>query len=172
MSKAAAKRRGPRQRTQRYTSNVFSMFSEQSVQEFKEAFNMIDINKDGFIDAEDLSEILVSLGKNEVGLQQYAEEMRGPGPINFTMFLTLFGEKMSGSDPEETIKNAFGCFDPEGSGQISEERLREILTTMGDRWTDEQVDELLHGAPVQDGRFNYSEFTKMIKHGKKEEGYN
>uniref|UniRef100_A0A1I8F2D7 EF-hand domain-containing protein n=1 Tax=Macrostomum lignano TaxID=282301 RepID=A0A1I8F2D7_9PLAT len=109
------------------------------VGQMSEAFNMIDINKDGFIDAEDLSEILVSLGKNEVGLQQYAEEMRGPGPIiNFTMFLTLFGEKMSGSDPEETIKNAFGCFDPEGSGQISEERLREILTTMGDRWTDEQ----------------------------------
>uniref|UniRef100_A0A1I8FZJ9 EF-hand domain-containing protein n=1 Tax=Macrostomum lignano TaxID=282301 RepID=A0A1I8FZJ9_9PLAT len=82
MSKAAAKRRGPRQRTQRYTSNVFSMFSEQSVQEFKEAFNMIDINKDGFIDAEDLSEILVSLGKNEVGLQQYAEEMVSEAPAH------------------------------------------------------------------------------------------
>lgn len=24
-----------------------------------------------------------------------------PGPINFTMFLTLFGEKLTGTDPEE-----------------------------------------------------------------------
>uniref|UniRef100_A0A1I8HI47 Myosin regulatory light chain ef-hand protein n=3 Tax=Macrostomum lignano TaxID=282301 RepID=A0A1I8HI47_9PLAT len=174
MSKAATRRRGPKQRTQRYTSNVFSMFTEQSVQEFKEAFNMIDTNKDGVIDSEDLSEMLVSLGRDEAGLQPYVERMlaEAPGPINFTMFLTLFGEKMSGSDPEETIRNAFACFDPEGTGVISEEQLREMLTTMGDRWTDEQVDELLHGAPVRDGRFDYAEFARTIKHGKKEEGYN
>lgn len=40
-----------------------------------------------------------------------------PGPINFTMFLTMFGEKLTGTDPEEVIKNAFGCFDDEGTGQ-------------------------------------------------------
>jgi Ca2+-binding EF-hand superfamily protein len=38
------------------------------------------------------------------------------GPINFTMFLTMFGEKLNGTDPEDVIKNAFGCFDEEGSG--------------------------------------------------------
>ena len=27
------------------------------------------------------------------------------------MFLTLFGEKLNGTDPEEVIRNAFGCFD-------------------------------------------------------------
>lgn len=30
------------------------------------------------------------------------------GPINFTMFLTLFGERLQGTDPEDVIKNAFG----------------------------------------------------------------
>lgn len=39
-----------------------------------------------------------------------------PGPINFTMFLTLFGEKLTGTDPEEVIRNAFQCFDEEGKG--------------------------------------------------------
>lgn len=39
-----------------------------------------------------------------------------PGPINFTMFLTMFGEKLTGTDPEDVIKNAFGCFDEEGTG--------------------------------------------------------
>ena len=34
------------------------------------------------------------------------------------------------------------------AGVLTEEYLREIMTTMGDRWTDEMVDELLHGAPI------------------------
>lgn len=62
-----------------------------------------------------------------------------PGPINFTMFLTLFGERLQGTDPEEVIRNAFACFDEDNTGQINEEKLRELLTTMGDRFTDEEV---------------------------------
>lgn len=30
-----------------------------------------------------------------------------PGPINFTMFLTLFGEKLTGTDPEEVSYTLF-----------------------------------------------------------------
>lgn len=41
-----------------------------------------------------------------------------PGPINFTMFLTMFGEKLNGTDPEDVIRNAFACFDEEGTGEI------------------------------------------------------
>lgn len=38
------------------------------------------------------------------------------GKINFTMFLTLFGERLKGTDPEDVIRNAFQCFDEPGSG--------------------------------------------------------
>ena len=44
-----------------------------------------------------------------------------PGPINFTMFLTLFGERLNGTDPEDVIKNAFGCFDDESTGKTEAE---------------------------------------------------
>lgn len=37
------------------------------------------------------------------------------------------------------IKNAFACFDEENTGKIHEDRLRELLTTMGDRFTDAEV---------------------------------
>lgn len=71
----------------------------------------------------------------------YLESMmnEAPGPINFTMFLTLFGERLQGTDPEEVIKNAFRCFDEDDTGRIHEEKLRELLTTMGDRFSDEEV---------------------------------
>lgn len=56
-------------------------------------------------------------GKNPT--DEYLEAMmnEAPGPINFTMFLTMFGEKLNGTDPEDVIKNAFACFDEEGTGK-------------------------------------------------------
>lgn len=56
-------------------------------------------------------------GKNPT--DEYLEGMmsEAPGPINFTMFLTMFGEKLNGTDPEDVIRNAFACFDEEASGE-------------------------------------------------------
>ena len=50
---------------------------------------------------------------------QYLDTMmaEAPGPINFTMFLTMFGDKLNGTDPEDVIKNAFACFDEENTGK-------------------------------------------------------
>ncbi|ELT88589.1 hypothetical protein CAPTEDRAFT_166360 [Capitella teleta] len=168
MSSSALKAKKKRQRTHRYTSNVFSMFSQAQIQEFKESFNMIDQNHDGFIDKEDLFDMLTSLGKNpkDNDLEEMINE--APGPLNFTMFLTLFGEKLNGTDPEEVIQNAFACFDDGGAGMIGEDKLREIMTTMGDRWSDDMVDELFHGAPIHNGNFNYLDFIRTLKHGAKE----
>merc|ERR1712001_574025 len=137
--KTAGRRGTTKKRAQRATSNVFAMFNQDQIQEFKEAFNMIDQNRDGFIDKEDLHDMLASLGKDPT--DEYLEAMmnEAPGAINFTMFLTLFGEKLQGTDPEDVIKNAFGCFDEENNGVIHEDRLRELLTTMGDRFTDETL---------------------------------
>lgn len=168
MSSRKTKGKVGKKRAQRATSNVFAMFDQAQIQEFKEAFNMIDQNRDGFIDKEDLHDMLASLGKNPS--DDYLENMvnEAPGPINFTMFLTMFGEKLNGTDPEDVIKNAFACFDEENTGYIHEDRLRELLTTMGDRFTDEAVDEMYREAPIKKGHFDYVEFTRILKHGKKE----
>ena len=133
MASKKTKGKTTKKRAQRATSNVFAMFDQSQIQEFKEAFNMIDQNRDGFIDKEDLHDMLASLGKDPS--DDYLEGMmkEAPGPINFTMFLTLYGEKLNGTDPEDVIKNAFACFDEDQTGFIHEDRLRELLTTMGDR---------------------------------------
>ena len=39
---------------------------------------------------------------------------------------------------------------------------------MGDRFTDEEVDELFREAPIKDGMFDYQAFTRILKHGAKE----
>lgn len=143
------------------------MFDQKQIAEFKEAFSIIDHDSDGFIDKEDLKDMLASLGQSPT--DEYIEDMisEAPGSINFTMFLTLMGEKLSGTDPEHEILQAFEAFDEKKCGFINADDLREFMTSMGDRFTDEEVDIMFKGAPVDhiSNNFNYREFVRVLKHG-------
>lgn len=133
MSSKAKTKKTTKKRAQRATSNVFAMFDQSQIQEFKEAFNMIDQNRDGFIDGADLKDMFASLGKDVT--DDYVDDMLNDanGAINFTMFLTLFGEKLNGTDPEDVIRNAFACFDEDATGKLDEDRLVNLLQSLGDR---------------------------------------
>ena len=94
---------------------------------------MIDQDRDGFIKDTDLKDMFNSLGKEESN--EYIDEMlsEASGPLNFTMFLTLMGEKLNGTDPEDMIRNAFASFDADGKGVLNEDKLRPLLMGMGER---------------------------------------
>ncbi|KAJ3325104.1 Myosin regulatory light chain 12B [Boothiomyces sp. JEL0866] len=161
-----SQRKQKKKRAVRQNSNVFAMFDQGQIAEFKEAFSMIDHDNDGFIDKEDLKDMLASLGQNPT--DDYIEDMisEAPGSINFTMFLTLMGEKMSGTDPEHEILQAFECFDAGKTGFINADVLRDAMTTMGERFTDDEVDVMFKGAPVDRlNQFNYRQFVQVLKHG-------
>ncbi|KAL4670955.1 hypothetical protein H8959_003664 [Pygathrix nigripes] len=99
------------------------MFDQSQIQELKGDFNMIDWNRDGFINKEDLQDVLASLGKSPTNGYPDAMMNEAPGPNNFTTFLTMFGEKLNGTDPEDVIRNIFACFDEEVTGTIREDYL-------------------------------------------------
>ena len=94
---------------------------------------MIDQDRDGFIKDTDLKDMFNSLGKEESN--DYIDDMlnEASGPLNFTMFLTLMGEKLNGTDPEDMIRNAFASFDVDGKGVLNEDKLRPLLMGMGER---------------------------------------
>lgn len=54
------------------------------------------------------------------------------------------------------------------SGALNEDYLRELLTTLGDRFTQDEVDDLYKEAPIKNGQFDYVEFTRILKHGAKD----
>ncbi|KFB34748.1 myosin regulatory light chain isoform 3 [Anopheles sinensis] len=154
------------------TSNVLAMFNRSQIAEFKEVFNMIDTDGDGYIGEDDLLHMLLTLGHNPS--EDYVADMlsEAPANINFTMFLSMFGHRLQGAcctDPEKTIINAFSCFDQENTGVLQVEYLREMLTTTGDCLTDEEVDELLSDMPVKDGLIDYREITRILKKGNTKE---
>lgn len=49
-------------RARREPSGVFSLFQAPQIQQFKEAFQLIDHDKDGIVGENDLKEIFASLG--------------------------------------------------------------------------------------------------------------
>lgn len=86
--------------------------------EFKEAFQLMDQDKDGIISKSDLRATFDAVGKlaNEKELDDMINE--APGPINFTQLLGLFGNRMAdsgGSDDDEVVIAAFKSFDEGGT---------------------------------------------------------
>jgi len=64
---------------------------------------------------------------------------------------------------QEEILEAFKVFDKDGNGFISAAELRHIMTNLGEKLTDEEVDEMIREADIDgDGQINYEEFVKMM----------
>ena len=72
------------------------MFDQKQMQEFKEAFGLMDQDRDGSISLDDLKEVYSSLGKapKDSDLKEMLEDMGGP--VNFTKLLQVFGDRLNG----------------------------------------------------------------------------
>ena len=141
--------------------------TEEQIAEFKEAFSLFDKDGDGTITTKELGTVMRSLGQNptEAELADMINEVDadGNGTIDFPEFLTMMARKMKDTDSEEEILEAFKVFDKDGNGFISAAELRHIMTNLGEKLTDEEVDEMLREADIDgDGQINYEEFVKMM----------
>jgi len=146
------------------------MFTQHQVQEFKEAFQMIDQDKDGFISKNDIRATFDALGRicTDAELESMIKE--APGPINFTMFLTIFGDRTQGTDEEEVILNAFAQYD-EGNGLCNEETLKHALITWGEKFSTQECDTILAEAPTDGkGNIDIKKFAQILTKGEDEEG--
>jgi len=156
-------------KAKRTGSNIFSMFSQRQVSEFKEAFQMMDHDKDGIISKNDLRATYDALGRiaNEKELDEMLNE--ATGPLNFTMLLTLFANRMSGSaDDDEVVINAFKSFD-EG-GKINGEKLRHALMTWGDKFSAAEVDDAYEQMTIDNaGNIDTGKLISMLTASAEEE---
>lgn len=148
---------------------------------------LFDKDGDGNITTKELGTVMRSLGQNptEAELQDMVNEVDadGNGTIDFPEFLTMMARKMKDTDSEEEIREAFKVFDKDGNGQISAAELRHVMTNLGEKLSDEEVDEMIREADVdgvrfsffffpvlckmmltlvQDGSINYQEFVRMM----------
>ena len=62
----------------------------------------------------------------------------------------MMARKMKDTDSEEEIREAFKVFDRDNNGFISAAELRHVMTSIGEKLTDDEVDEMIREAD-QDG---------------------
>lgn len=143
-----------------FLSTQADQLTEEQIAEFKEAFSLFDKDGDGTITTKELGTVMRSLGQNptEAELQDMINEVDadGNGTIDFPEFLTMMARKMKETDSEEEIREAFRVFDKDGNGFISAAELRHVMTNLGEKLTDEEVDEMIREADIDgDGQVNY-----------------
>jgi len=149
------------------TGTMVEQLTEEQIAEFKEAFSLFDKDGDWNITTKELGTVMRSLGQNptEAELQDMISEVDadGNGTIDFAEFLNLMARKMKDTDSEEELKEAFRVFDKDQNGFISAAELRHVMTNLGEKLTDDEVDEMIREADVDgDGQINYQEFVKMM----------
>jgi len=145
---------------------VFHHFIMSDNAEYKEAFALFDKRGTGAVPREVLGDLLRALGQNPT--QAEVAEIVASAPrdgVNYDTFLKILnrpdGFKPAGT-PEEFIRG-FQVFDKEGNGFIGAGELRYVLTQLGEKMSDEEVDELLKGVQIgADGNINYESFVRTI----------
>ncbi|XP_074663137.1 neo-calmodulin-like [Tubulanus polymorphus] len=137
---------------------------------YREAFDMFDRNNDSHISVYELGIVMRSLGRNPtVGDIEdiiHQVDTNDNGTIEFNEFKGLmdhFDEKHP--NPEDELMRAFRVFDADGNGKISADELKKMLRKRGDKLTEEEMNDVMNNADInEDGFIDYEEFVRMM-HG-------
>ncbi|KAH9289653.1 hypothetical protein KI387_033770, partial [Taxus chinensis] len=126
--------------------------TEEQIAEFREAFSLFDRDGDGCITTKELATVIRSLGQNptEAELKDMISEVDadGNGTIDFNEFLNLMARKMKETDTDEELREAFKVFDKDQNGFISASELRHVMINLGEKLTDEEVEQMIKEADV------------------------
>lgn len=144
-------------------------FTEREISYFFEAFRHHDTGMDGFIQPSAVRPALLTLGQTPTDkelnnlIDIVGIDMDGTRCIDFQGFLTILALKLKHPDKEEHLRLAFKIFDKDGNGNVSAAELKEAMTTLGEDFTQDDIDEMIKLADIDgDGQVNYEEFIRVM----------
>ena len=91
-------------------------FDEATLEVYKECFRLMDIDKDGVINKNDLRAAFDNVGRLVMDEELNSMLSEVGGPCNYDNMIKMFAAKMAGgvNDPDDLVVDAFKAFDEEG----------------------------------------------------------
>uniref|UniRef100_A0A8D0B7J5 Myosin, light polypeptide 3, skeletal muscle n=1 Tax=Sander lucioperca TaxID=283035 RepID=A0A8D0B7J5_SANLU len=137
--------------------------------DFKESFGLFDRVGDNQVAYNQVADIMRALGQNPTN-KDVAKILGNPTPddmankrINFDAFLPML--KQVDAAPKgsyEDYVEGLRVFDKEGNGTVMGAELRIVLSTLGEKMTEAEIEALMTGQEDENGSIHYEAFVKHI----------
>ena len=146
----------------------YDFLTQEMISQFKEVFSVFDKTGNGFIKIKYLKKVFKCLGQRptqkEIDDMLNSFNMGGYRKIKFEDFLKLIERKMQETKDTDTYYEVFKMFDKEETGYISAGEIKYMMTNLGEKLTDREVNEMLNCADTEKSdKISYEEFVKMMK---------
>lgn len=125
----------------------------------REAFALFDRDGDGEVSNSEAMLVIRSCGI--MLTNQEAADL--PAIVAWPEFEKYVSKKLSSCNPEADMTKAFKAFDRNGDGTLSSDELGQVMKTLGEMLTDDEVENLIHTAdPTNSGKINYAELVRKL----------
>jgi Ca2+-binding EF-hand superfamily protein len=138
--------------------------------EYKTAFDIFDVQKDGVIELDELADLLKSFGievSNEEKENLFYESCSKDAntlerKMRFTEYVNMMNKRSKEMDTFDEYLEAFRVF-AEDDERISIETVDQVLRNLGENISSEEIDNFLLEANVKgDGYIEYKEFIRLM----------
>ncbi|KAK7417374.1 myosin II light chain [Neonectria punicea] len=136
----------------------------QASTNYKEAFALFDKRGNGRVSLDSLGDLLRACGQNPTLSEIQDLEKNVAGDFDFETFQRVLnrpGGFREAGEPEEYCRG-FQVFDKDMTGFIGVGQIKYILTNLGEKMTEEEVDELLKAVDTSSGQVNYTDLVRTI----------
>nr|UEK51428.1 M(II)ELC-like protein [Parasacculina yatsui] len=144
-------------------------FSDSQIVEFQETFSIFDMKGDSKIATSQIGDVVRALGQNptEADVKRLCQSKNSDDRLTFEEFLPVL-QTISRQKPVDTAEDfieGLRHFDKDGNGYISAAEIRSLMTTLGEKMTEEEVEQLLAGMEDSQGNVNYEELVRSVLNG-------
>ncbi|BFF88806.1 calmodulin-like [Drosophila madeirensis] len=141
--------------------------TEEQAKDCTEVFNMFDQENTGALPLKQIKYLMraVAVFPTDLELMDiYAEiDTNGSGEMLRDDFLYIMCKMYKHMTPEDEIIAAFKVFDKEDTGVIAESEFRHIMTNLGEKMSEDEIEEIIRDAESDtEGNIDYVRFVKMM----------
>jgi len=149
--------------------------SAAEIEDVRDVFDLFDFwdGRDGLVDGTKIGDVMRCIGLNPTNkmiLDNGGTKKLGEKQYKFEEILPIYKAVSAETDVGTfaDFMEAFKTFDREGQGYMNGAELRHVLTMLGERLTDMEVDGIFKYTGTEedlDGNIKYEEFIKKVMAG-------